>query len=172
MTSNTVVRTPGTAVRILLFLLAVSGGVALLFLGFPAGVPDRLPVLVVAVALALVSAGRGDRGVAAFAFLFPCTGLLVRFFGGSDPVAWPVLLFAGLAAGWTFRFIYDFDTAPEPSPADGPLAGLLAVWLLGTALAVARARTLWAAGHGLAGRAVNVEGLPDSVAIRETVFAL
>jgi O-antigen ligase len=172
VTSNGVVRTPGTAVRILLFLLAVSGGVALLFLGFPAGVPDRLPVLVVAVALALVSAGRGDRGVAAFAFLFPCTGLLVRFFGGSDPVAWPVLLFAGLAAGWTFRFIYDFDTTPEPSPADGPLAGLLAVWLLGTALALARARTLWAAGHGLAGRAVNVAGLPDSVAIRETVFAL
>jgi O-antigen ligase len=166
------VRKPGTGVRILLFVLAVSGGVVLLFLGFPAGAPDRLPVLVVAVVLALVSAGRGDRGLTAFAFLFPCTGLLVRLFGGSDPIAWPVLLFAGLAAGWTFRFIYDFESSSEPSPVDGPLAGLSIVWLLGSALALARARTLWAVEHGLAGRAVNVAGLADSVAIRETAFAL
>ncbi len=165
-------RKPGTGVRILLFVLAVSGGVVLLFLGFPAGAPDRLPVLVVAVVLALVSAGRGDRGLTAFAFLFPCTGLLVRLFGGSDPIAWPVLLFAGLAAGWTFRFIYDFESSSEPSPVDGPLAGLSIVWLLGSALALARARTLWAVEHGLAGRAVNVAGLADSVAIRETAFAL
>lgn len=171
MTSNGTVRTPGTGVRILLVLLAVSGGAALLFLGFPAGAPDRLPVLVVALVLALVSAGRSDRGATAFAFLFPCAGLLARFFGGSDPIAWPVLLFAGLTAGWTFRFIYDFESAPEPSPVDGPLAALSAVWVLATALALANARTLWALWHGLSGRAVNVAGLPDSAAIRESVLA-
>jgi O-antigen ligase len=165
-------RTPGTGVRILLFLLTLSVGVVLLFLGFPAGAPDRLPALIIALVLALVAAARGDRGATAFSFLFPCTGLLVRFFGGSDPIAWPVLLFAGLLAGWTFRFVYDFESARERSPLDGPLAGLSTLWLLGTALALARARTLWAVAHGLAGRAVNVAGLPDSVAIRETVFAL
>jgi len=156
----------------LLFLLAVAGGLALLFLGFPAGASDRLPVLIAALVLALVSAGRGDRGLAAFSFLFPCTGLLVRFFGGSDPIAWPVLLFAGLAAGWTFRFIYDFESAPEASSAAGPLGSLVVVWVLGAVLALVRARTLWAVGNGLAGRAVNVAGLADSVAIRESVFAL
>ncbi len=171
-TLNGIARRPGTIVRILLFLLAVAGGLALLFLGFPPGAPDRLPVLIAALVLALVSAGRGDRGLAAFSFLFPCTGLLVRFFGGSDPIAWPVLLFAGLAAGWTFRFIYDFESAPERSAAAGPLGSLLMVWILGTAMALVRARTLWAVGHGLAGRAVNVAGLAEAVAIRESTFAL
>jgi O-antigen ligase len=169
---NGIARRPGTSVRILLFLLAVAGGLALLFLGFPPGAPDRLPLLIAALVLALVSAGRGDRGLAAFSFLFPCTGLLVRFFGGSDPIAWPVLLFAGLAAGWTFRFIYDFESAPERSAAAGPLGSLVIVWILGTVLALARARTLWAVGHGLAGRVVNVAGLAESVAIRESTFAL
>ena len=171
-TLNGAARRPGTSVRILLFLLAVAGGLALLFLGFPPGAPDRLPVLIAALVLALVSAGRGDRGLAAFSFLFPCTGLLVRFFGGSDPIAWPILLFAGLAAGWTFRFIYDFEPAPESSAASGPLASLVIVWILGAALALVKARTLWAVMHGLAGRAVNVAGLSESVAIRESTFAL
>ncbi len=165
-------RRPGMGVRILLFLLAVSGGFALLSLGFPPGAPDRLPVLVVSLVLALVAAGRGDRGLIAFSFLFPCSGLLVRFFGGSDPMAWPVLLFAGLAAGWAFRFVYDFESAPEQSASDGPLAALASVWILATAVALLRARTLWAVLHGLAGRAVNVAGLDDAVAIRESVFAL
>lgn len=171
-TLSGIARRPGTSARILLFVLAVAGGLALLSLGFPPGAPDRLPVLVAALALALLSAGRGDRGLAAFSFLFPCTGLLVRFFGGSDPIAWPVLLFAGLAAGWTFRFIYDFESAPERSSAAGPLGSLVVVWILGTALALVRARTLWAALHGLAGRAVNVAGLDEAVAIRESAFAL
>lgn len=171
-TRNGIARRPGTGARILLFLLAVSGGFALLFLGFPPGAPDRLPVLIVALVLALSCAGGGDRGLTAFCFLLPCTGLLVRFFGGSDPIAWPVLLFAGLAAGWTFRFVYDFESAPEPSATDGPLKALVWIWILGTVLAVARARTLWAAWHGLAGRAVNVAGLPEAVAIRESTFAL
>ena len=96
----------------------------------------------------------------------------MRFFGGSDPIAWPVLLFAGLAVGWTFRFIYDFESVPERPAAAGPLGSLVMIWILGTALAVVRARTLWALVHGLAGRAVNVAGLGESVAIRESVFAL
>ena len=170
--SNGPARTPGTGVRILLFLLAVMGGLVLLFLGFPPGAPDRLPVLIVALALALASAGRGDRGVTAFCFLLPCTGLLVRFFGGSDPIAWPVLLFAGLASGWCFRFIYDFESVPEPSSADGSLAALCAIWILGGLLALARAHTLWAALNGLAGRAVNGAGLSETIAIRESTFAL
>ncbi|MGH9398746.1 MAG: O-antigen ligase family protein, partial [Thermoanaerobaculia bacterium] len=167
-----VARRPGTGVRLLLFVLAVSGGLALLLLGFPPAAPDRLPVLIVALVLAVVSAGRGDRGLAAFCFLFPCTGLMVRLFGGSDPIVWPVLLFAGFAAGWTFRFIYDFESQEEPSSAGAPLAALVSVWILGTVLAIARAHTLWALWHGLAGRAVNVNGLSEAVAMRESTFAL
>ena len=87
-------------------------------------------------------------------------------------MAWPVLLFAGFAAGWTFRFLYDFESAPDPSRADRVLRCLTAVWVLAALLSIMRARTLWAAVHGLGLRAVNVEGLLDAAAIRESVLAL
>src|SRR5262245_44807609 len=170
--SNGTARRPATGVRVLLFLATLAGSWILLFLGFPAGAPDRLPVLVIAVGLALATAGWPEQGIVVFCFLFPCAGLLVRLFGGTDPSSWPALLLGGLATGWTFRFIYDFESRPEPSSVDGPLRALLAVWCAATVLAVCRARTLWAIGHGLAGRAVNSEALPDAEAIRESVFAL
>jgi O-antigen ligase len=144
----------------------------LLSLGFPPGAADRLPVLAIALVLAVVSAGRGDRGLVAFSFLFPCAGLLARFFGGSDPIAWPVLLFAGFASGWAFRFVYDFGSETEPSRSDPWLEALTAVWILGGLLSLARARTLWALWHGLSGRVVNGAGLPESVAVRESVLTL
>ena len=165
-------RSPSTPIRLLLFLLALSGSWALLMAGFPPGVPDRLPVLAIALALALVAARRPEIGLVLFAFLFPCAGLLVRLFGGTDPSTWPALLFGGLAAGWTFRFIYDFESVTEPSPLDRWLKALVVVWVCATALAVARAATLWAAVRNLSGRAVNSEGLLDAEAIRESVFSL
>ena len=164
-------RSPGTGVRVLLFLLSVAGAGVLYGVGFAPAAPDRLPVLVIAVGLALTAAWRPAWAIVAFAFLFPCAGLLTRLSGGMDPVAWPALLFGGLAAGWSFRFIYDFDSRPEPSTLDRPLRALILLWTLATALAVARAATLWAALRGLTGRVVNGEGLPDSVAVRESLLA-
>jgi O-antigen ligase len=165
-------RSPGTGVRVLLFVAAVSAGLLLLSIAFPPGAADRLPVLLIALVLALSAAGRGDRGLVAFSFLFPCAGLLARLFGGSDPLAWPLLLFAGFASGWTFRFVYDFESEPEPSAADPWLKALAAVWVLSGVVAVARARTLWALWHGLSGRVVNGAGLSDVVAVRESLLAL
>jgi len=170
--SSAAARSPGTGTRILLLLGSVAAGLLVLSIAFPPGAADRLPVLVIALVLALVSAGRGDRGLVGFSFLFPCAGLLARFFGGSDPLAWPVLLFAGFASGWTFRFVYDFETEPEPSAADPWLKALAAVWALSGLLALARARTLWALWQGLSGRVVNGAGLPEAVAIRESVLSL
>jgi O-antigen ligase len=167
-----VTRSPGTGARVLLFVVAVSAGLLLLSIAFPPGAADRLPVLVIALVLALVSAGRGDRGLVAFSFLFPCAGLLARLFGGSDPLAWPLLLFAGFASGWAFRFVYDFESEPEPSAADPWLKALTTVWVLSGLMALARARTLWALWHGLSGRVANGAGLPDAAAIRESVLAL
>jgi O-antigen ligase len=172
VTTNEPARRPGTGARVLLFLATVAGTWILLLLGFPPGVPDRLPVLAIAVALALIAAARPAAGVAAFCFLFPCTGLLVRLFGATDPSTWPALLFGGLAAGWTFRFIYDFESPPDRSAVDGSLRALLTVWLVATLLAVVKARTLWAIGLGLYGRAVNGSGLQDAEAVRESVFAM
>src|SRR5215472_5768290 len=165
-------RRPGTPTRVLLFLLVLAGSWIFLFLGFPVGAPDRLPVLVLALGLALWTAGRPGQGLVAFCFLLPCTGLIVRFCGGIDPTTWPALLFGGLASGWTFRFIYDFESAPEPSAIDRPLRALVLVWLLATVLAICRAGTLWALTRGLLGRTVNSEGLDEAEAIRESVFAL
>ncbi len=62
--------------------------------------------------------GSPARGLVAFAFLFPLAGLGDRPVGGADAIAWPMLLFAGFAAGWTFRFLYDFESLPDPSRAD------------------------------------------------------
>ncbi len=164
-------RSPGTGARILLFLLAVGASGLLFGVGFAPAAPDRLPVLVIALGLALMAAWSPARAIMAFAFLFPCAGLLTRLSGGTDPVAWPTLLFGGLAVGWSFRFIYDFDSLPEPSPLDRPLRALLLLWTFSTILAVARASTLWAALRGLAGRAVNGEGLPETAAVRESLLA-
>ncbi len=164
-------RSPGTGVRVFLFLLSMGGSGLLFAVGFPPAAPDRLPVLLIAVGLALAAAWSPARAIVAFAFLFPCAGLLARLSGGMDPVAWPALLLGGLAAGWSFRFIYDFDSMPEPSPLDRPLRALLLLWTLATVLAVARASTLWAALRGLTGRAVNGEGLPETAAIRESLVA-
>ncbi len=166
-----ITRSPSTPVRLLLFLLSVSGAYVLLLTGFPPGAPDRLPVFLISLGLALATARRRQVGVVAFAFLFPCAGLLVRLFGATDPSTWPMLLFAGLVCGWTFRFLYDFESAPEPSPLDRWIGALLVVWTSSTALAVARARTLWAFLHGLSGRVVNGQGLLDQDAIRESVFS-
>jgi len=165
-------RRPHTGVRILLFLLAAGGAGVLFVAGFPPAAPDRLPVLFVALGLALTAAWKPGPAIAAFAFLFPCAGLLARLAGGTDPIAWPALLFGGLAAGWSFRFIYDFESAPEPSAFDGPLSSLLVVWVVAAGLAVTRASTLWAVVHGLTGRAVNGDGMEDAAAIRESLLAL
>ncbi|HXM79639.1 MAG TPA: O-antigen ligase family protein, partial [Thermoanaerobaculia bacterium] len=140
-------------------------------MGFPPGAPDRLPVLAFSVALAACAAISPARGILVFSFLFPCAGLLARTCGGADPVMWPGVLLAGLTAGWCFRFLYDFESRPQPSRADRALRALLAVWTLSTLVAAARAVTLWAAARRLAGRAVNGEGLPDAVALRESLFA-
>ena len=128
-------------------------------------------MLAFSVALAAFGAISPARGIVLFSFLFPCAGLLARTCGGADPVMWPGVLLAGLAAGWCFRFLYDFESKPEPSRADRPLRALLAIWTLATLVAAARAVTLWAAVRRLSGRAVNGDGLPDAVALRESLFS-
>jgi len=169
--ASAIPRSPGTGVRLLLFLLALAAGAIALALLFPPAVRDRPPALLAALALALLTVRRPDWGIAGFAFLFPCAGLAARLLGSVVPTAWPVLLFAGLAIGWTFRFLYDFESQPKPSRADPWLRCLLGIWTLGMALAVAQARTLWAAFHGLSGRAVNGAGLWEVTAIRESVLS-
>ncbi|HEU5248842.1 MAG TPA: O-antigen ligase family protein [Thermoanaerobaculia bacterium] len=163
-------RRPGTAARFLLFLAAAGGSALVLTVGFPPGARDRLPVLLLSLALALDAAFRPARAVRDFCYAFPLAGLAASIFGSADPVAWPVLLFGGLAAGWTFRFLYDFESRPDPSRLDGPLRALVMVWAIAAVLALVRARTLWALLHGLAGRAVNGEDLPDAAALRETLL--
>jgi O-antigen ligase len=165
-------RRPGTAARLLLFLLAASGSAAVLAVSFPRGAPDRLPVLLLALALALRAVVRPERALRDFCFLFPLAGLLARAFGATDPVAWPVLLFGGLALGWTFRFLYEFESVPDPSTADAPLRALVTIWALATVVAIARAKTWWAVAHGLTGRAVNSEGLPEASAVAESILTL
>jgi O-antigen ligase len=164
-------RRPGTAARVLLFLAVLFGYALTLSIAFPPGAPDRLPVLVLSILLALATAQRWARGARLFAFLFPCAGLIARLAGGSDPAAWPTLLFAGFATGWAFRFIYDFDTRPDPSGPDAAVRALLALWAVSTLFAVVEARTLWALWHGLSGRTVNGDGLPESTAIRESLLS-
>ncbi len=163
---------PGGVARLAALVVTIAGFFAVFSLGFPPAARDRLPVLLLALVLALAAAWNPARGLLAFSFLFPLAGLGDRAFGGADAVAWPVLLFAGFAAGWTFRFLYDFESLPDPSRADRWLRSLTAVWALATLLSVVRARTLWAAVHGLGLRAVNVEGLLDAAAIRDSVLSL
>jgi O-antigen ligase len=163
---------PAGAVRILLLAFCVAGFFEILSVGLPPAARGRLPLLLLGVGMALLSAWNPARGLVAFSFLFPLTGIGDRIFGGVDAIAWPLLLFAGFASGWTFRFLYDFESRPDPSAADGALRTLAVVWTLGTLLAVVQARTLWAIGHGLRLRAVNVEGLLDAAAIRDSVLSL
>jgi O-antigen ligase len=165
-------RRPGTPARFLLFLAAAAGSAVVLAVGFPPGARDRLPVLLLSLALALDAVFRPSRAIRDFGYAFPVAGLLAGIFGSANPVAWPVLLFGGLAAGWTFRFLYDFESVPDPSPLDRPLRALAALWTLAAVLAVVRARTPWALLQGLSGRAVNGEGLSDAAAIRESVMTL
>jgi O-antigen ligase len=165
-------RRPGGVVRLLFLALVAVGFFAVFAVGFPPAARDRLPVLGLALGLALFTAWNPRRGLPVFSFLFPLAGLGDRLFGGADAIAWPVLLFGGFAAGWIFRFLYDFESRPDPSRADPALKALAAVWTLSALLAMARARTLWALLHGLGLRAVNVEGLLDTAAIRESLLAL
>ncbi len=165
-------RRPGGAPRLAALLATVLGFASVFTLGFPPAARDRLPILLVALALGLASAWNPARGLVAFSFLFPLSGVGDRAFGGADAIAWPVLLFAGFAAGWTFRFLYDFENTPDPSRLDKTLRALSAVWVVATIAAIARGRTLWALLHGLRLRAVNVEGLLDSAAIRDSVLSL
>lgn len=164
-------RRPGTATRFLLFLLAVAGSAVVLAIGFPRGAPERLAALAVALVLALTAVLRPGRGVRDFCVLFPIAGLLPRLLGASDAFAWPLVLFGALATGWTFRFLYDFESVPDSSRLDGPLRALGAVWALGTLLAIVRATTWWSIAHGLTGRAVNGDGLSDTTAVRESALA-
>ena len=164
-------RRPGGVARLLLLIASVAGFLSVFAIGFPPASRARLPILLVVLALALLSAYMRDRGLVAFGFLFPLAGLGDRLVGGADAIAWPLLLFSGLAAGWTFRFLYDFESAPDPSRADRTLKALVVVWSLATALAVVQARTLWTLLRGLGLRAVNVEGLSDASAVRTSVLS-
>lgn len=163
---------PGGGVRLTLLLATLFGFFEVFSLGFPPAARDRLPLLALSLTLAVISAWSPNRGLAALAFLFPLAGAGDRLFGGSDAIAWPILLFAGFAAGWTFRFLYDFESVAEPSPIDSILRTLAAVWALSAVLAVASARTLWALLRGLSLRAVNGQGLLDAAAIRDSVLSL
>lgn len=163
---------PGGGVRLCLLAAALGGFFEMFSRGFPPGSRDRLPLLALSLGMALVTAWSPQRGLALFSFLFPLAGAGDRLFGGTDAIAWPVLLFAGFAAGWTFRFLYDFESAPDPSTVDPTLRALVAVWTLATLLAVIRARTLWAFGRGLSLRAVNGEGLLDAAAIHDSLMCL
>ncbi len=166
------VRRPGGLARLALLGTVTAGFFAIFSVGFPPAARDRLPVLVLALGLALATAWSPRTGLVAFALLFPLAGLGHRALGGSDAIAWPILLFGGFAAGWTFRFLYDFESEADPSRADGALRAVAVLWLLAALAAVLRARSPWALFHRLRLRAVNVEGLLDSAAIRDSVLAL
>jgi O-antigen ligase len=165
-------RRPGGVLRLAGLLAAAAAFFEVFSIGFPPASRERLPALALAGILALVAAWNRGRGLALFAFLFPLAGLGSRLCGGVDAVAWPVLLFLGMAAGWAFRFLYDFENPEDPSRLDEPLTALTLLWVTATALAVIRARTLWVLLRGLRLRAVNVEGLSDVAAIRTSLLSL
>ena len=165
-------RRPGGLARLFALFTVGAGFFAVFEVGFPPASRGRLPVLALSLALALLAAWNPTRGLLVFSALFPVAGLGDRIFGGADAVAWPILLFAGFAAGWTFRFLYDFENVPDPTRVDGPLRALAALWIVAALLSAGRARTLWAIVHGLGLRAVNVEGLLDPDAIRSAVLSL
>ena len=165
-------RRPGGLARLIALFSVGAGFFAVLEVGFPPAARSRLPVLVLSLGLALLSAWNPARGLVAFSAVFPLAGLGDRLLGGADALAWPILLFGGFAAGWTFRFLYDFENVPDPTRLDGTLRALSALWAVAALLSALRARTVWAIVHGLGLRAVNVEGLLDSDAIRDAVLSL
>jgi O-antigen ligase len=150
---------------------AVAGYLEIFAIGFPPASRERLPVLALSAVVALAAAWNPGRGLAIFAFLAPVAGLGGRLAGGADVFAWPLLLFLAMAAGWTFRFLYDFESIPDPSRADRALRVLVALWSMSAALAVISARGVWALVRGLQRRVVNVDGLPDADAIRTSVLS-
>ena len=153
-------------------LAAAAAGYLVIFsVGFPPASRERLPVLALSAIVALAAAWDPGRGLAIFAFLAPVAGLGGRLAGGADVFAWPLLLFLAMAAGWTFRFLYDFESIPDPSRADRVLRVLVVLWTLSAALAVVSARGVWALLRGLQRRVVNVDGLPDVDAIRTSVLS-
>jgi O-antigen ligase len=165
------VRRPGGFARLALLGAAAAGYLEILAIGFPPASRERLPVLALSALLALSTAWNPGRGLVFFAFLAPVSALGGRLVGSADAFAWPLLLFLAMAAGWAFRFLYDFESVPDPSRADGALRALVALWAMSAALAVVCARSVWALFRGLQLRAVNVDGLPDSGAIRTSVLS-
>ena len=165
------VRRPGGLARLAVLVAAVAGYLEIFAIGFPPASRERLPVLALSFAVALAAAWNPGRGLALFAFLAPVAGLGGRLVGSVDVFAWPLLLFLAMAGGWTFRFLYDFENAPDPSRPDGSLRVLVALWTMSAALAVLSARSVWALVRGLRLRAVNVDGLPDTDAIRTSVLS-
>ncbi|MGE5408166.1 MAG: O-antigen ligase family protein, partial [Syntrophothermus sp.] len=164
-------RRPGLVFR-LAGLAALAAVFAAVFaVGFPPASRDRLPVLALSGILALVAAWDRRAGLVAFAFVLPFASLGDRLAGGTDALAWPVLLSLAVAGGWVFRFLYDFEGRPDPSRVDGAVRLLLLLWTVSAALAVVRARTLWAIGHGLGLRVVNVGGLVAGAAFRGTLLS-
>ncbi|HYX20406.1 MAG TPA: hypothetical protein VFA98_06130, partial [Thermoanaerobaculia bacterium] len=156
--STTMARRPGLLFRLACLAAAAAAYAAIFSIGFPPGARDRLPVLVLSGALALLAARDRRTGLVAFSFVMPFASLGDRLVGGVDAIAWPLLLFLGLAGGWMFRFLYDFESRPDPSRADGVVRLMLGLWALSTGLAIVRARTLWAILRGLTLRVVNVLG--------------
>ena len=65
---------PVTPVRLVLFALAVTGSAVVLAVGFPRGAPDRLPILLIALALALDAVVRPTAAIraAALRLQIPC----------------------------------------------------------------------------------------------------
>ena len=170
--SATEARRPGLLFRLGCLAVAAAAYAAIFSIGFPPGARDRLPVLALSGALALLAAWDRRAGLVAFSFAMPFASLGDRLAGGVDAIAWPLLLFLGLAAGWTFRFLYDFESRPDRSRVDGVLRLMLGLWTLSAGLAIVRARTLWAILRGLTLRVVNVQGTIDTAAIRTTVLSL
>ncbi|HKD17426.1 MAG TPA: O-antigen ligase family protein [Thermoanaerobaculia bacterium] len=164
-------RRPGGLARLAGLVAAVAGFLEIFAVGFPPASRERLPVLALSAVVAFAAAWNPGRGLAIFAFLAPVAGLGGRLVGGVDSFAWPLLLFLAMAAGWAFRFLYDFESLPDPSRADFPLRVLVALWAMSAALAVLSARSVWALVRGLQLRAVNVDGLPDAGAIRTSVLS-
>ena len=77
-------RRPGGAARLLLLASTAAGFFAVFSVGFPPASRDRLPVFVAALGLALLAAWSPNRGLVAFAFLFPLAGAADRALGGAD----------------------------------------------------------------------------------------
>ena len=170
--SEATARRPGGAFRLAGLAAAAAAYATIFSIGFPPASRDRLPVLVLSGILALVAAWDRRAGLVALAFVVPFASLGDRLAGGADALAWPLLLFFALAGGWTFRFLYDFESRPDPSRADLAVRLLLALWTLSAGLAIVRARTLWAIARGLGLRVVDVRGVTDAAAIRGTLLSL